>query len=146
MFLTIGGMVLHNGLFLLVKMAARRGDGSTMVWFTASQRLQHWLLLTSFIVLVLSGFALQYPDSWLAWLLGSNEYLRRGLHRFAAVVMLVVGVYHLGYLAFTKDGRRWVKDMLPSVKDLKDVFGNFAYYLGLRSIKPKIARFGYAEK
>ena len=33
---------------------------------TANQRVQHWLLLTSFIVLVLSGFALQYPDSCLA--------------------------------------------------------------------------------
>jgi cytochrome b subunit of formate dehydrogenase len=60
--------------------------------------------------------------------------------------MLIVGVYHLGYLILTKDGRRWVKDMFPRMKDAGDVLGNFAYYLGLRSTKPKIARFGYAEK
>jgi len=26
------------------------------------------------------------------------------------------------------------------------VIGNFAYYLGVRQVKPKVARFGYAEK
>jgi formate dehydrogenase gamma subunit len=145
-FLTIGGMALHNVLVWRRKVAARRRERRTIVRLTANQRLQHWLLLTSFIVLVLSGFALQYPDSLLAWLLGSNEYLRRIIHRVAAVVMLIVGVYHIGYLALTKDGRRWVKDMFPRVKDVNDLVGNFAYYLGLRSIKPKIARFGYAEK
>jgi formate dehydrogenase gamma subunit len=116
------------------------------VRLTANQRIQHLLLLTSFIVLVLSGFALQYPDSGLAWLLGSSEYLRRVIHRVAAVIMMLVGVYHLAYLAFTKDGRRWVKDMLPKLKDVRDVVGNFVYYLGIKRQKPKIARFGYAEK
>src|SRR5262249_11796108 len=140
------GMVGHNLLIWRKKVIARRRQYRPIVRLNINQRVQHWLLLTSFIVLVLSGFALQYPDSFLAWLLGSNEYLRRIMHRTAAVVMLIVGIYHLGYLAFTKEGRRWVKDMLPCVKDVKDVAGNFAYYLGLRSIKPKIARFGYAEK
>jgi len=139
-------MALHNVLVWRRKVAARRRERRTIVRLTANQRLQHWLLLTSFIVLVLSGFALQYPDSLPAWLLGSNEYLRRIIHRVAAVVMLVVGVYHIGYLALTKDGRRWVKDMFPRVKDIRDLLENFAYYLGLRSIKSKIARFGYAEK
>jgi cytochrome b subunit of formate dehydrogenase len=60
--------------------------------------------------------------------------------------MLTVGVYHLGYLALSNDGRRWVRDMLPRLKDVKDLFGNFAYYLGVSRLKPKIARFGYAEK
>jgi len=145
-FLTIGGMALHNVLVWRRKVMARRKQRRTVVRLTANQRAQHWLLLTSFIALVLSGFALQYPDSLMAWLLGSNEYLRRIIHRFAAVVMLVVGVYHIAYLAFTQDGRRWVKDMWPRIKDVKDLFGNFAYYLGLTRIKPKIARFGYAEK
>lgn len=144
--LTIGGMAAHNALVWRKKALAKRRQARSIVRLTANQRLQHWLLLTSFIALVLSGFALQYPDSWLAWLLGSNEYLRRIMHRVAAVVMLVVGAYHLLYLALSKDGRRWVKDMMPKLKDVRDVIGNFAYYLGLKREKPKIARFGYAEK
>src|SRR6185436_10810626 len=144
--LTIGGMAAHNILVWRKKVIARRRQVRTVVRLTANQRLQHWLLLSSFIILVVSGFALQYPDSWLAWMLGSNEFLRRIIHRVAAVVMLVVGAYHLLYLALTKDGRQWVKDMLPKLKDVRDVMGNFAYYLGLKRVKPKIARFCYAEK
>jgi formate dehydrogenase gamma subunit len=144
--LTVGGMAVHNVLVWRKKVAARRHQFRSIVRLTANQRAQHWLLLISFIVLVLSGFALQYPDSWLAWLLGANEWLRRIIHRVAAVVMLIVGTYHVLYLAFTREGRQWVKDMLPKVKDVKDLIGNLWYYLGARKEKPKIARFGYAEK
>jgi formate dehydrogenase gamma subunit len=98
------------------------------------------------MALVLSGFALQYPDSWFAGLLGGNESLRRVVHRIAAVVMLLVGAYHVAYLAFSKEGRRWVRDMVPTWKDVQDLQGNFAFYLGLNPRKPAIARFGYAEK
>jgi formate dehydrogenase gamma subunit len=144
--LVIGGMVVHNALVWGRKVAARKREKREIVRLTRNQRVQHWLLLTSFIALVLSGFALQYPDSWLAAMLGGSEYLRRIVHRTAAVVMLVVGVYHLVYLRVSKDGRLWVNDMLVRVKDFKDVLGNFGYYLGVSKVRPKFARFGYAEK
>jgi formate dehydrogenase gamma subunit len=142
----IGGMAVHNALVWRKKAAAKRRVSRNIVRLTGNQRAQHWLLLSSFIVLVLSGFALQYPDSWLAWLLGGSEFLRRIIHRVAAVVMLLVGTYHLTYLAVSKEGRQWAKDMLPRMKDVKDVIGNFGFYLGIKSDKPKFARFGYAEK
>lgn len=144
--LVIGGMAVHNGLIWFRKAAAKKRQAREIVRLSVNQRIQHWLLLTSFIALVLSGFALQYPDSWLASLLGGSEYLRRIIHRIAAVVMLVVGVYHLAYLGMSKEGRLWLKDMLVRGKDFTDVLGNFRYYLGLSREKPKIARFGYAEK
>lgn len=145
-FLVIGGMVIHNALVWRKKAAAKRRQERSIVRLSANQRTQHWLLLTSFIVLVLSGFALQYPESWLAWLLGGSEALRRIIHRVAAVVMILVGIYHVFYLALSKEGRLWVRDMLPQLKDLKDLIANFGYYLGVKTEKPKIARFGYAEK
>jgi formate dehydrogenase gamma subunit len=144
--LTIGGMAFHNALIWRKKALAKRRQVRTVVRLTANQRAQHWLLLLSFLALVLSGFALQYPDSWAASLLGGNEWLRRIVHRAAAVVMIAVGIYHVLYLAFTNEGRRWVRDMVPKVKDIKDLIGNLCYYLGARTQKPKIARFGYAEK
>jgi formate dehydrogenase gamma subunit len=145
-FLVIGGMVVHNALIWRKKAVAKRRHERSIVRLSANQRAQHWLLLTSFIVLVLSGFALQYPDSWLAWLLGGSELLRRIIHRVAAVVMLLVGTYHILYLTLSKEGRLWVKDLLPKLKDAKDLIANFGYYLGVKDEKPKIARFGYAEK
>src|SRR5688572_22784056 len=110
--LVIGGMAVHNGLIWFRKAAAKKRQTREIVRLTVNQRVQHWLLLTSFIALVLSGFALQYPDSWLAWSLGGNEYLRRIIHRIAAVIMLVVGVYHLAYLGISKEGRLWLKDKI----------------------------------
>jgi len=144
--LTIGGMAAHNALVWRKKLAARKQQRREIVRLDRNQRVQHWLLLTSFIALVLSGFALQYPDSWLGSFLGPNENIRRIVHRVAAVVMLAVGVYHLVYLVVAREGRRWLSDMLPRPKDLKDLIGNLAYYLGLSGRKPKIARFGYTEK
>ena len=144
--LTIGGMFLHNALIWRKKVIAKRRQVRNIVRLSVNQRAQHWLLLTSFIVLVFSGFALQYPDATLAWLLGSSEYLRRIIHRAAAVIMLVAGTYHLLYLALSKEGRQWVRDMLPKLKDVRDVIGNFSYYLGAKRVKPRIGRFGYAEK
>lgn len=141
----IGGMAIHNGLIWGRKVAARKREARPIVRLSFNQRVQHWLLLTSFIVLVLSGFALQYPDSWLSSLLG-GEYLRRIIHRIAAVIMLTVGAYHIAYLFFSKEGRLWLKDMAVRGKDFKDVIGNFGYYLGVSKARPKIARFGYAEK
>jgi formate dehydrogenase gamma subunit len=145
--LVIGGMVVHNALVWRKKAAEKRKlEHRAIVRLTRNQRIQHWLLLSSFILLVLSGFALQYPNSWLAWLLGSSESLRRILHRIAAVVMLVTGIYHIAYLGLSKEGRQWVKDMLPRWKDVRDVVQNFGYYLGLHGTRPKVARFGYSEK
>jgi formate dehydrogenase gamma subunit len=144
--IVIGGMAVHNILIWGRKVAVRKREARGIVRLSVNQRVQHWLLLTSFIVLVLSGFALQYPDSWLASMLGGSEYLRRIVHRIAAVIMLAAGAYHLGYLFLSKEGRLWVKDMLVRRKDFKDVIGNFGYYLGASKVKPKIARFGYAEK
>jgi formate dehydrogenase gamma subunit len=145
--LVIGGMLFHNALIWRKKaIAKRRMEERTIERLSPAQRRQHWLLLSSFILLVFSGFALQYPDSWLAWLMGGDESLRRIVHRIAAVVMLVVGVYHLLYLAVTSEGRQWLRDMIPKLKDLRDVIQNFGYYLGLTSKRARIDRFGYAEK
>lgn len=145
-FLVIGGMVVHNALAWRKKAAVKYRSKRSVVRLTVNQRVQHWLLLTSFIALVVSGFALQYPETWFGWLLGGSESLRRTLHRIAAVVMLAAGVYHVVYLAATREGRLWVKDMLPKLKDVQDVFASFAYFLGMNKEKPKFERFGYVEK
>jgi formate dehydrogenase gamma subunit len=143
----VGGMIAHNGLIWYRKIVARRNqEVRTILRMSVNQRIQHWLLLTSFIVLVLSGFALEYPDTWLGWFAGGSETVRRTVHRFAAVVMIVVGFYHLFYLAFYKEGRQWVYDMLPCWKDFTDLYQNIKFYLFMKGDKPKFARFRYADK
>jgi formate dehydrogenase gamma subunit len=110
------------------------------------QRWQHAILAASFIVLALTGFALKFPDSWLARAMGSSESFRRWAHRGAGVVLLGVGVYHLIYILASRNGRQLVRDLFPAKKDLIDAWGYVRYLTGLSREKPKIGRFGYAEK
>jgi formate dehydrogenase gamma subunit len=146
-FVTIGGMLAHNGILFVKKTAARlRRTERPVVRMTGSQRWQHFVLAASFIVLALTGFALKFPDSWLAKVMGSNEPFRRWTHRFAGLVMLGVGAYHLLYLLATRDGRKLVADLFPVKKDALDVWQAVRYLAGLSKDKPKIGRFGYAEK
>jgi formate dehydrogenase gamma subunit len=111
-----------------------------------SQRWQHFVLAASFIVLALTGFALKFPDSFLAKMLGSYEPFRRWTHRIAGIVLLLVGAYHLIYLLTTRDGRRLVADLFPVKKDLADARQAVRYLFGFSKEKPQIGRFGYAEK
>jgi cytochrome b subunit of formate dehydrogenase len=145
--LVIGGMVLHNLIIWRRKALLRRKIEQRMVTrMSRNQRWQHVLLLASFIVLVITGFALKFPDSWFAGLLGMGERVRGITHRVAAVILIGVGAYHVFYIIFSRDGRRLVQDFLPVPKDASDVWGTLRFYLGLGSEKPEFARFNYAEK
>ena len=142
----IGGMVLHNVLVFRKKLAQHRASHPRpVVRMTVSQRIQHLTLLTSFITLVLTGFALRYPSSWLA-LVFVNEHVRSLIHRCAGVAMIVAGLYHTWYLASTAEGRQMFKDMLPDWKDVTDVRDALLYYLGYSEQRPMFRRFSYAEK
>jgi cytochrome b subunit of formate dehydrogenase len=116
---------------------------------TLAERIQHWLLLSSFFILVITGFALKYPDS--VWSLPFHALpagfeWRGWLHRAAAVVMIGDGIFHLVYLAVTKRGRWFVKDILPTLQDLSDFWHQMAYYVGWRKEGAQFGRFTYGEK
>jgi formate dehydrogenase gamma subunit len=144
---TIGFMLAHNGLLFAKKILARyRAADLSILRMSRGQRVQHFLLAASFIVLAVTGFALKFPDSWIAKMLGSNEMFRRWSHRIAGVVLLVVGFYHLYYILVKKEGRQLVKDLLPGPKDARDLVQNVSYLTGRQTDKARIGRFGYAEK
>jgi cytochrome b subunit of formate dehydrogenase len=146
-FVVIGAMLLHNLIIWRAKALARRkAAGATVMRMTTNQRCQHFLLLASFIVLVVTGFALKYPDSWIAVALGMSERLRSLTHRIAGVVMIGAGVYHLVYIVLTRSGRRLITDIVPRPKDAADAWGTMRFYLGLSPHKPESSRFNYAEK
>jgi cytochrome b subunit of formate dehydrogenase len=143
----IGAMFLHNAIIWRSKaVAKRRMQNPSMVRMTTNQRWQHLVLLTSFIVLVITGFALKFPNSWLADVLGLSEKLRSFTHRIAGVVLIGAGIYHIFYLIATREGRRLIRDFAPGPRDAFDAWGTMLYYLGLSKIKPKFGRFNYAEK
>ena len=145
--LVIGGMFLHNLLIWRAKtIAIRRAQKLFVQRMTPNQRWQHMTLLVSFFVLVVTGFALKFPESWFASLLGLTEHWRSLIHRVAGVVLIADGIYHVFYIALTIEGRRLFRDLLPKPKDVVDAVQAMLYYTGFRKERPKFGRFNYAEK
>jgi cytochrome b subunit of formate dehydrogenase len=145
-FAVIGGMVVHNLLILRKKaLVSLKDPHRTVVRMSLAARIQHGMLASSFIFLVVSGFALKYP-AYLSWLMGSSETVRRVGHRAAACIMIVGAIAHVFFVIFTREGRKFVWDMLPEVKDITDVLVSLRYYLIPGTPKPEFKRFGYAEK
>ena len=145
--LVIGAMFLHNAIIWRFKAVARRRTMNPyMTRMSVNQRWQHLILLSSFIILVITGFALKFPESWFAHTLGMGEHLRGIIHRIAGVVLIAAGFYHLFYLALSGEGRRLLCDLAPRPRDAVDAFATMRYYLGLSAEKPKFGRFNYAEK
>ena len=80
-----------------------------------------------FIILVITGFMLKLPAPLVEKLgrFGDTVFFYRSLlHRIAGTTMILVSLYHLYYLFFRPGGRRWLVDMLPRFKDLKDLIHN----------------------
>jgi cytochrome b subunit of formate dehydrogenase len=147
--LVIAGMLMHNIILWRFKTVVhrRKSHQQTVTRMSRNQRIQHTVLFVSFTVLVLTGFALKFPDSWVTYLmLGLSENARGIVHRIAGVVLIGIGAYHLIYAAFQHEGRRMLRDIWVLPKDLSDFWRNLRYHLGLSPEKPAFGRFTYAEK
>jgi formate dehydrogenase gamma subunit len=146
-FIVVGAMFVHNALLFHKKVAAHlRAGGRPVLRMGLSHRWQHAVLALSFITLAVTGFALKFPDSGLAQMLGSSEPVRRWIHRIAGIVLLLAGLYHLIHVLLSKEGRRLVRDLFPVKKDWADLQCMVRFLAGLTDERPKVGRFGYAEK
>lgn len=148
----IGLMVLHNGADLARKARRERHSFPSLEVPERMPRVlrwQHRLVMLSFPVLVYTGFALTYPESWWARPLLTWETrfgLRGILHRGAAVVLLVALFWHFAHLLTNAVWRRRLSGLRWSRKDLHHLRAMTAYYVGLRSEAPPGATFTYIEK
>ncbi len=157
----VGGMALHNLLDFLKKtrrkLAIQKGEiiahhveHRLYLRMTVQERLQHGVLVVSFVALVVTGFMLRYPEAWwVAAIRGASARAfewRSVIHRIAGVVMLAGGAWHVWYLAFTAAGRKLLVDLLPRWRDVTDPWGVLKYNLGFAEEKPAFGRFCYIEK
>ena len=149
---SVGGMLFHNGLDLLYK--ATRGrpykkKRRLFPRFTKSLRFQHAVMASCFVYLSWSGFALAYPESWVA---EPFKHLPHGLairswgHRIAALIFCLIGAYHMIYLLFHPHGRKVLRSFLPGFKDIVDAYQVMLKYLGLSNKNLIHPQFNYVEK
>jgi formate dehydrogenase gamma subunit len=151
--LTVGFMLLHNGLDFLAKLVRggvrHAGPSDEVPRMNLKFRAAHGLVVLSFPVLVVTGFALKYPEaSWAAPLLVlEGKFAFRGwLHRAAGIALLLALVYHGVHLATSRRDRAMLLAMLPRAQDLRDLAALTRYNLGLSRQRPTFGKFSYAEK
>ncbi len=120
--------------------------------FTLNQRLQHIFMFVPFIILVLTGFPIKFPDSdfWgmVMAAIGGIE-MARSIHRFAAAVMIIDFGFHIIYVFYNLiKNRPSLSEMrlVPNKKDGQDIIQNLKYFLFLTDERPQFHKFSYIEK
>ena len=113
------------------------------------ERVQHFVLLVSFVVLVWTGFAFRYSRAWWAGPLLVVEWgweLRAMIHRIAAVIFMAVAGIHVISLIKSRRLRLHWQSLWPRLDDAREGLETFAYNLGLRRKRPRRANHNYVEK
>jgi formate dehydrogenase subunit gamma len=117
--------------------------------FGISIRIQHIILMLSTILLIITGLPLKFFTSgWAIFImdaLGGPENARE-LHHLGALGLIFVGIFHLGYIVFSKSGRTDFKLLIPTKKDFLDFFNQIKYFFGRSKVKAKFGRFSFIEK
>ncbi len=124
-------------------------EAENILRFTVNERWQHALLILTFVVLAYTGFALVYHGAWWAepFDFPGGEALRRQIHRWTALVLVLLGFYHLFYMFFTTRGKELIRTrFLPTRRDLTDPINHTLYNLGLTSKKPTHVYPSFIEK
>ena len=150
--IVVGGMFIHNVIILTYYIRKKRKQLKTeraYQRFRPFEVYQHALLILSFFSLVITGFALKFPDAlWVEWLssIGMSELIRSVVHRVAAVVLIVVSFVQLAYFLFNRKGRREITSLLPRASDISGFWHNMKFHLGKVEKSPKFDRWDYTEK
>lgn len=150
--LIVGGMAVHNGLIILHYVRKRKAQeeiGITHDRLSPTMVFQHAAFGVSFIILVITGFALRFPDAWWSHALstlGFSEAWRSNVHRVAGCIMIGVSLHHVLFVAFSRRGRTEFWHMIPRLLDLRQARENIRYYLGGAQTKPDFDRYDYTEK
>jgi cytochrome b subunit of formate dehydrogenase len=134
-------MLFHHGIDFSrkLKLKWRNAPAQTLDQMNVHFRIAHGMIVISFPILVTTGFALKFPDSWWARLILSGEShfaLRGTLHRAAALLLLASVVYHVVCVIVNRRDRVIVASFGPNLGDLRRLWHNIRYNLGLEDTRP----------
>lgn len=110
---------------------------------------QHWVLMISLTGLALTGLALFAANTWLGRTLIALEggmESRGDLHRFFAILLMVLTAWHFQYVVFTERGHQQLMAMKIRCEDFAGFLAQLRFYLGLRGTAPEYGRFTPIQK
>ncbi|MCF7797442.1 MAG: cytochrome b/b6 domain-containing protein [Lentisphaeria bacterium] len=152
----IGFMLIHNTMDFIRTRIILKKHGyppptrlqKRYARMNKTDRVSHIIMFSSFTGLALTGALLWVPAEQLNWL-PDWLYLvevRFWGHRFFALILTLISLFHIGYAIFTKRGRGLLAEMFPKPSDALHIFQNIAFMLGMRKEPPQMPWFNYAEK
>jgi cytochrome b subunit of formate dehydrogenase len=117
--------------------------------FRVGARIEHFILLSSFIILGATGLPQKYAETgvgeWMINAMGGIETIRL-IHHYAAFFLAAGAIYHL----FTGAYRFFVKHermrMVPDLKDATDMLDTIKYNLFIKDEPAKMRKFNPGEK
>ena len=121
----------------------------TIVRMNLQERLQHGVMFISFTTLAVTGFLVFLPEHYVAFLGISAEsfFQWRGIiHRIAGIAMILISLYHIGYVIFTERGRWVFREMIPRRKDLDDLRQMIRVFMDVKQPLPQFGWYNYVEK
>ena len=121
----------------------------TYLRFPLARRIEHWVMMLSFVILGLTGIPQKFATSSISisviQALGGIEALRT-IHHTAAIVMLLGSVWHLLVMGYSTFVLRDKMSMLPTLQDAKDGLQALLYNLGFVKTYPPMGRYTFEEK
>ncbi|MFH1539383.1 MAG: cytochrome b/b6 domain-containing protein, partial [bacterium] len=164
---SIGGMLFYIGtdLFGFFVRRRRRGigaredgghsadpnlpDNMDVERWPVGYRAQHFVLVFSFSVLVLTGMPLALPDFFLFKPITEVKWLynmRGFVHRAAGFLMIAMCIYHVFYIITNRHARKDILNMIPKPKDALDGLNSVLYNLTIKDEHPHMPRYNFIEK
>lgn len=149
----IGGMVIFTTLDYVHKIRAHlrqiKSHPRAELRMSRNLRIQHTLLIITFVTLVYTGFAHKFPDTFWSWpfrILEDGSYWRGMIHRVAGWGFTALFLVHLLLLMGTSRGRAYLRHLKPGVGDAHDAWNLLRRNLGLGGPGPKARYYNFAEK
>lgn len=121
----------------------------TRIRFTPLQRFEHLLLMSLFIILLVTGLPQKFSDAgWSVWTvqaLGGID-MTRLIHRWSGILLALQAVLDLSIVVFLILKGRMRPTMVPSRQDFVDAIQMARYCLGLVEKPPRFDRYDYRQK
>jgi formate dehydrogenase subunit gamma len=120
-----------------------------VVRFSKQQRAEHVLVMSTFLVLAVTGFPQKFFEA--GWsqvvvnLLGGLDRVR-WLHRAAGILFSLLAGFHIASAIFSVLLGKASFALIPNKKDFGDAITTLRYYLGLSNDQARFDRYDYRQK
>ncbi len=120
-----------------------------IVRWNLQQRVEHFVTMTTFALLCLTGLPQKfYTTGWahaLVTVFGGVDTMR-WIHRITGIVLAISTVVHFTNAILIMLGKKHFFSMVPTKKDFEDAIQQLKYYLGMTDQHPLYDRYTYKEK